>query len=334
MKVLVTGGTGYIGSHTTLALLCAGHETVLVDNYSNSGPETLAALRFLSGCAVPFFEGDIRDRRMLDAVFADSSFDAVFHFAALKAARESVAAPLRYYANNVSATVCLVEQMAAHDVRTLIFSSSATVYGAGLGPLTEDEPADPVNPYGRTKLMVEQMLRDLYDADSRWRVSILRYFNAAGAHNSGMLGDSPAGPPQNLLPRIAAVAAGDQAILEVYGDDHPTPDGTCIRDYIHVVDVAGAHVEALHHLRKRPQILTHNLGAGVGYSVLEVVRAFERVCGRAIPYRVVARRPGDIAVCYADPARARHAFGWEAVHGLDRICVDSWRWQLAKARQS
>ena len=331
MSVLVTGGTGYIGSHTALELLCAGHEVVLLDNYSNSSPSTLEALRVLAGREIPFVEGDVCDGGLLDGVFAAHGTSAVLHFAALKAAGESVLEPLGYYANNVAGTLCLLERMAAHGIRTLVFSSSAAVYGAASSALTEDAPTRPESPYGRTKLMAEQLLHDLYAADADWRVSVLRYFNAVGAHPSGRLGDNPSGPLRNLLPVVGHVAAAPGECLDVFGGDYPTPDGTCVRDYLHVADIARAHLAALHHLGGRPQLSTHNLGTGLGHSVLEVIGAYERAAGRRIPYRILGRRPGDVAVSRADPSRARKELGWAATYGLDRICADCWRWQRSRS---
>ena len=331
MKVLLTGGAGYIGSHCALELLAAGYEPVLLDNFSNTSAGALAALGTLAGRDLPFVAGDVRDGRALDGVFDRHRFGAVLHFAGAKAAGESVREPQHYYANNVAGTAVLLDRMAAHGVKTLVFSSSAAVYAGAATPLSEDAPTDPDTPYGRTKLMGETMLRDQHAADPQWRISILRYFNAAGAHPGGGLGDGLWGAATNLLPRIAEVALGRRACLEVYGDDHPTPDGTCVRDYLHVLDVARAHVLALGRLARPPGLSTHNLGAGRGHSVLEVVAAFERASGLAVPVRVVGRRPGEVAVSRADATRARAELGWCAWHDLDRICEDVWRAQSARS---
>ena len=330
MKVLVTGGAGYIGSHTAVALIDAGHDVMLLDNLSNSSERAVAALRVLTGRDIPFARGDIGDAAFLDSVFADGAFDAVVHFAALKAVAESVAEPLRYYQNNVSGTACLLERMAAHDLRAIVFSSSATVYGAAsTAPINEQSPLAPTTPYGRTKLAAENMLRDLHAAQPDWRISILRYFNPIGAHPSGMMGEAPQEVPANLLPYVAQVAVGRRAELRVFGDDYPTPDGTCIRDYVHVMDLACGHVKALEYLAETSRLAVHNLGTGQGHSVLEVVCAFEKACGRPVPYRVVGRRPGDVPVSFADASRAGEELGWSATHDLARMCEDTWRWQSA-----
>ena len=327
MRVLVTGGAGYIGTHAAVELLAAGYEVVLLDNFSNSSPRALCALGELAGGPVPLVQGDVRDAALLDRVFGDGGVSAVMHFAALKASGESVAEPLAYYANNVAGTVTLLERMAAHGVRTLVFSSSAAVYGDGVSPFDEQAPTAPTNPYGRTKLMAESCIRDLCAGEPGWRVAILRYFNAAGAHPSGRLGEDPPATPNNLLPCIGQVALGERTALDIFGDDYPTADGTCVRDYLHVVDLARAHVRALVCLGGGPGLSICNLGTGRGHSVLEVVRAFERASGRAIACRFVRRRPGDVAVLCADPARARRELGWAAVNDLDRICADFWRWR-------
>lgn len=328
MKTLVTGGAGYIGSHTAVELLGAGHGVVVLDNLSNSTFAAVEAVRSLTGADVPFVECDIRDAAGLDRVFAGAGFDAVLHLAALKAVGESSAEPLRYYDNNVAGTACLLDRMRAHGVWTLVFSSSAAVYGdAPRMPVREDCPPAPRSPYARTKLVGEHLLHDLQTTDRRWRISILRYFNAVGAHPSGGLGEDPAGVPANLLPFAAQVAAGRRRRLDIFGADYPTPDGTGVRDYLHVVDLARGHVKALERLAASPGISVHNLGTGKGHSVLEVVRRLERASGRPVPRRTAARRPGDVAVCYADPAKARAELDWSAAYGLDRICADLWRWQ-------
>ena len=326
--ILVTGGTGYIGSHTCIELLAAGHELVVVDNFSNSKPAVLDRMRQIAGREFVFHEGDIRDRAFLRTVFTARRIDAAIHFAGLKAVGESVAQPLRYYDNNVSGSVALCEVMAEHGVKALVFSSSATVYGDPQSvPIREDFPLSATNPYGRSKLIVEDILRDTFRADPDWRIGLLRYFNPVGAHPSGLIGEDPNGIPNNLMPFISQVAVGQRAALSVFGGDYPTPDGTGVRDYIHVVDLARGHLAALQALAGQPGLMTVNLGTGCGYSVLEVVRAFERASGRPIAYRIVDRRPGDIACCYADPALAANLLGWGAERGLDEMCQDAWRWQ-------
>ncbi len=332
MRILVTGGAGYIGSHTCLELLNAGHEVVVVDNLSNSKEEALRRVGELAGPdaarRLTLHRVDLLDRAALDAVFGRAPVDAVIHFAGLKAVGESVAIPLRYYHNNVTGTLILCEVMAAHGVRNLVFSSSATVYGdPARVPITEDFPLSATNPYGRTKLMIEDILRDLGRADPAWNAILLRYFNPVGAHASGRIGEDPNGIPNNLMPFVAQVAVGRLPELRVFGNDYPTPDGTGIRDYIHVVDLALGHLAALDRLAANPGVVAYNLGTGRGYSVLEMVAAFEKVTGRQIPYRIVARRPGDVAVSYADPTRAQAELGWRAVRGLADMCADTWRWQ-------
>ena len=328
MNVLVTGGAGYIGSHTVVELLAAGYDVSILDNFSNASPAALEAVRRIAGRDVALVQADIGDVKALDAVFHATRFDAVIHFAALKAVGESVAEPLRYYRNNVSATATLLDRMAAHDVKTIVFSSSAAVYGEPqANPIPEDAPTAPASPYGRSKLMVETMLRDLHAADPSWRISILRYFNAVSAHPSGVLGEDPVGTPANLLPYVAQVATEQGAVLPVFGDDYPTPDGTGVRDYLHVADLARGHVRALKYLAAGPRLAVHNLGTGRGSSVLEVLRAFESASGQSIRRRIVARRPGDIATCIADPARAKAELGWQAQHDLADCCRDLWRWR-------
>ena len=330
MKVLVTGGAGYIGTHIAVELAQAGHEPVLFDNFSNASWRAVAAVRGLAGREIRCWNGDVRDPDRLDEVFADG-FDAVIHLAALKAAGESLRAPMRYYANNVAGSTCLLERMDAHRVRTLVFSSSASVYRVAgpddLAPRSEASPIAPTSPYGRTKHIVEELLRDLCTADSRWRVSVLRYFNAVGAHPSGAIGESPGASTRTLLPCIAEVAAGRRESLDVFGADYPTRDGTCIRDYLHVTDLARAHVQALDYLQQASGLALHNLGSGRGHTVLEAVRAFERVCGRTIPHCIAERRPGDVPVCVADPRLARKELAWSADRNLEHICADLWRWQ-------
>ncbi len=327
-SILVTGGAGYIGSHTCVELLNAGHQVVVLDNLSNSNSRSLDAVRRVTNQTLEFVEGDIRNAGALDALFATHQIDAVVHFAGLKAVGESVERPLQYYDNNVNGTLQLITAMRAHDVKTLVFSSSATVYGDPARiPATEDLPTDATNPYGRSKLIIEHMLRDLHRADPEWRISLLRYFNPVGAHASGELGEDPRGTPNNLLPYIAQVAIGRLPYLRVFGNDYPTRDGTGVRDYIHVVDLARGHLAALNYLAQGPQLAVHNLGTGHGSSVLEAITAFETACGKSIPYRVVERRPGDIAECYADTSKAQRELGWHAQFDLDDMCRDAWHWQ-------
>jgi UDP-glucose 4-epimerase len=330
--VLLTGATGYIGSHTCVEVMAAGWDPVIVDNLSNSSVRVLDRLEKIVGRRPTFVEADVRDPEAMGRVFREFRFDAVIHFAGLKAVGESVADPLRYYENNVAGTIVLIDAMRRHDVKRIVFSSSATVYGiAEKMPLTEDSPLAPINPYGHTKLMVEQILRDMVVADPQWRTMLLRYFNPVGAHASGLIGEDPAGIPNNLMPFVAQVAVGRQLRLRIYGSDYPTADGTGVRDYIHVVDLALGHVAALAALADdgTPREAIFNLGTGRGHSVLEVVKSFEAASGRKIPYEIVGRRPGDAATCYADPSRARMLLGWEAQRGLDEMCVDAWRWQSA-----
>jgi len=328
-KILVTGGAGYIGSHTCIALLDAGYELIVLDNFSNSKSIALERVQKISGKTLSFYEADVRDRSALRNVFKGHAIDGVIHFAGLKAVGESVAKPLNYYDNNFCGTVALCDVMAEFGVRNLVFSSSATVYGDPHAvPITEDFPVGATtNPYGGTKLIVEQLLRDLYKSDSAWRIGVLRYFNPVGAHESGMIGEDPNGIPNNLMPFLAQVAVGRRESLQIFGGDYPTPDGTGVRDYIHVVDLAHGHVAALNYLAKNDGLFTVNLGTGNGYSVLDMVRSFQKAIGRDIPYQIVERRAGDIACCYADPALAKEMLGWVAQLGIDRMCQDSWRWQ-------
>ena len=326
--ILLTGAAGYIASHTWLSLQAAGFHVVGVDDFSNSSPLVLDRLRELGGHEVVFERANVCDAAAMDALFTRHRIDAVVHFAALKAVGESTQRPLAYYANNLGGLLNTCRAMQAHGVRRFVFSSSATVYGDPTKlPLTEDAPLSATNPYGQTKLMGETILHDLGASDPAWQTACLRYFNPVGAHESGRIGEDPRGTPNNLMPYVAQVAIGRRAELSVYGDDYGTPDGTGVRDYIHVTDLADGHVAALQRLLDAPGSLTVNLGTGRGYSVLDVVQAYARASGRAIPYRVVARRPGDVAACYADPARARQLLGWQARHDLDRMCADSWRWQ-------
>jgi len=326
--IFVTGGAGYIGSHTCVELLNAGHTVTVFDNLSNSQPEALQRVERITGKSVHFIEGDIRDQAALTAALQASQPTAVIHFAGLKAVGESVAQPLHYYDNNVVGTLCLLRAMQAAAVKTLVFSSSATVYGDPQRlPLTEDHPLSATNPYGQTKLVIENMLRDLYRSDAVWRIAILRYFNPVGAHASGLIGEDPQGVPNNLLPYVAQVAVGRRDCLNVWGNDYPTPDGTGVRDYIHVVDLALGHLAALDQLGQAPQCLTVNLGTGTGYSVLDMVRAFSAASGRPIAYQFSPRRAGDVAACYADPALAQQRLGWRAERDLATMCADAWRWQ-------
>ena len=332
-SILVTGGAGYIGSHTCLELLDAGHRVVVVDNLDNSVEESLHRVRRLTGREIGFHQVDICDGPALAAVFAGNRFDAVIHFAGLKAVGESSAIPLRYYDNNITGTLELLKVMAANECFNLVFSSSATVYGdPATVPITEDFPLSATNPYGRTKLFIEEILRDVCAADPRWTAVLLRYFNPIGAHESGLIGEDPQGTPNNLMPYIMQVAVGQRPRLSVFGDDYDTPDGTGVRDYIHVVDLARGHVAAIDRLAGFEGCVPVNLGTGQGYSVLEMVAAAEAASGRPVPYEVVARRPGDIAVCYADPSTAAARLGWRAERGIATMCADHWRWQEANPR--
>jgi len=326
--ILLTGATGYIGSHTWLELLLAGNRVIGLDNFINSSPLALSRIESLAGQKLEFIEGDVCDRAFLERVFNQYPIKGVIHFAALKAVGESVTQPLRYYQNNLAGLFTLLEVMQAHDCKNFVFSSSATVYGdPSVVPINESSPVQPTNPYGQTKLMSEQVLRDLEVSDPNWRVAYLRYFNPVGAHESGLIGEDPRGIPNNLTHLVARVAAGRMPELKVYGDNWSTPDGTGVRDYIHVVDLAQAHVKAVEYLLAGRDSLTVNLGTGQGYSVMDVLKAYSDVVGRPIPYQVVDRRPGDIATCYADPSLAEKLLGWKARRNLDQMCADSWRWQ-------
>jgi UDP-glucose 4-epimerase len=328
MKVMVTGGAGYIGSHTCVELLGAGHDVVVVDNLCNSSEESLRRVERIAGRGLVFERADIRDAAALERIFSQHAIDAVIHFAGLKAVGESVQQPLRYYQNNVEGTLTLCETMARHAVFDLVFSSSATVYGdPHTVPITEDFPLSATNPYGRSKLMVEEILRDLGKADSRWNLILLRYFNPVGAHASGLIGEDPNGIPNNLVPYITQVAVGKLEQLAVFGNDWPTPDGTGVRDYIHVVDLAIGHLRALDKLRQAPGVVAYNLGTGQGYSVLDMIAAVEKASGKKIGYRFAARRSGDIASCYADPSFAATELNWRAERGIDEMTRDAWNWQ-------
>lgn len=329
MRVLVSGGAGYIGSHTVLQLIAAGHDVVVVDSFANAKPSVVGRLEALTGMPLDVRSFDLTDHDKTEHLFADEQIDAVIHFAGFKAVGESVSKPLEYYENNLVSTFSLVRAMRRHNVRKLVFSSSATVYGDNAQvPMQEDAPTSATNPYGWTKVMNEQVLRDMAVADPTWRIALLRYFNPVGAHPSGTIGEDPSGIPNNLMPFIAQVAVGRREKLAIYGDDYPTPDGTGVRDYIHVEDLAAGHVAALHRLAATDTAVnTWNLGTGHGTSVLEMLHAFEQAVGHDLPYEVVDRRPGDIAASYADPTRAEAELGWKATHTVDDMCVDTWRWQ-------
>ncbi|HED12362.1 MAG TPA: UDP-glucose 4-epimerase GalE [Gammaproteobacteria bacterium] len=328
-KILVTGGAGYIGSHTCVELLNAGFEVVVIDNLCNSKRSSLDRVhRITNNKAIPFVQADLLDTKTLDSVFTTYQPVAVVHFAGLKAVGESVSLPLQYYRNNVCGSVNLLRAMQEHGVRNIVFSSSATVYGEPASlPIKEEFPLSAANPYGQSKLMIEEMLKDLYRSDPAWNISILRYFNPVGAHCSGLIGESPQGIPNNLMPYISQVAVGKLSALAVFGNDYPTTDGTGVRDYIHVVDLARGHIKALEKLTCNPGLMIHNLGTGRGVSVLELVMAFERASGKPVPYKVTERRAGDIASCYADPTLAQQQLGWQAEKGLQQMCEDTWRWQ-------
>ncbi|MBU9738386.1 UDP-glucose 4-epimerase GalE [Diplocloster agilis] len=328
MSILVTGGAGYIGSHTCVELLNAGYEVVVVDNLCNSSEESLKRVEEITGKTLKFYRADLLDRDAMEEIFEDERIDSVIHFAGLKAVGESVQKPLEYYYNNVTGTLVLCDVMRKHGVKDIVFSSSATVYGnPHTVPIREDFPLSVTNPYGRTKLMLEEILQDLHVADSEWNVILLRYFNPIGAHKSGRIGENPKGIPNNLMPYITQVAIGKLTRLGVFGNDYDTPDGTGVRDYIHVVDLANGHVKAIEKLKSKEGVSIYNLGTGNGYSVLDMVKAFEKASGREIPYEIKPRRAGDIAACYADPSKAKAELGWEAQYGLEEMCEDSWRWQ-------
>jgi UDP-glucose 4-epimerase len=328
MKILVTGGAGYIGSHTCIELIKAGYDVVVVDNLCNSSLESLRRVESLVGCNIPFHEVDVRDKAALTQVFKQHSIDGVMHFAGLKAVGESVEKPIEYYDTNVGGTFILANLMREFGCKMFIFSSSATVYGdPRTVPIKENFPLSVTNPYGRSKLMVEEFLQDVFVADDRWHIALLRYFNPIGAHKSGLIGEDPNDIPSNLIPYISQVAAGKLEKLSIFGGDYDTSDGTGVRDYIHVVDLAKGHVKALQALENKPQVLTVNLGTGNGYSVLDMVKAFEKASGKKVPYQIVGRRPGDIATCYTDPTYAAERLDWKAKYELDEMCKDTWRWQ-------
>ena len=329
MNILVTGGAGYIGTHTCIKLIEAGHKIVVVDNYVNSKPEAVRRVKEITGTEFPFYFADVCDISAMKKIFAENRIDAVIHFAGLKAVGESVKLPLKYYDNNLTSTLVLLKVMEEFGVKNFVFSSSATVYGNPASvPITEDFPLSTTNPYGSTKLMIEQILKDLWKADPSFNPVILRYFNPVGAHESGRIGEDPNGIPNNLVPYITQVAIGRLKRLRVFGGDYPTPDGTGVRDYIHVVDLAAGHVAALKKFEKPCGLQIYNLGTGHGYSVLEIVNAFRKATGKEIPYDIVERRPGDIPTCYADSGKAERELGWRAEKTLDDMCADSWRWQM------
>lgn len=326
MTILVTGGAGYIGSHACVELLDAGYDLIVFDNFSNSKPEVIQKIKQITHKDFKFYQADLLDQTAMEQIFAENQIDAVVHFAGLKAVGESVETPLKYYHNNVAGTLVLCQTMAKYKVKRMVFSSSATVYGnPHTVPIKEDFPLSTTNPYGSTKLMIENILRDLYTSDRDWSIALLRYFNPIGAHKSGLIGEDPNGIPNNLMPYIVRVAAGQLEILSVFGNDYPTKDGTGVRDYIHVVDLSLGHLKALEKISQTKGVEAYNLGTGQGYSVLEVITTFEKATGQKVNYQIAARRPGDIATCYADPTKAKLELGWEATRGLEEMCADSWR---------
>ena len=328
MKILVTGGAGFIGSHTCVELLNHGYEVVVVDNLYNAHREALKRVQEITGKTLTFYEIDLRDEEALDNVFEKEAVDAVIHFAALKAVGESVQIPLDYYHNNLTGSLILCKTMKKHHVKNLVFSSSATVYGnPKTVPISEDFPLSVTNPYGRTKLMLEEIFTDLHKSDPEWNIILLRYFNPIGAHKSGRIGENPNGIPNNPLPYVSFVAVGKLPFVQVFGNDYPTKDGTGVRDYIHVVDLAIGHIKALEKLQDKPGIAVYNLGTGVGYSVLDIIHSFEKACKKEIPYKIVDRRAGDIATCYANPEKAKSELNWTARYGIEEMCEDAWRWQ-------
>lgn len=328
-NILVTGGSGFIGSHTVVELLNAGYGVIVIDNLSNSSKEALDRVEKITGNSVKFYKEDLLDEEALSDIFDKENISSVIHFAGLKAVGESCKIPLAYFNNNITGTINLLRVMEKYNVRSLVFSSSATVYGKPASvPVKEDFPLSVSNPYGRTKLIIEDMLRDIYSADKSWDIALLRYFNPIGAHESGEIGENPNGIPNNLLPYISKVAAGELETVNVFGDDYDTPDGTGVRDYIHVSDLAEGHIKALVKLSSHPGLVTYNLGTGKGYSVLEIIHSFEKACGKKIPYNITERRPGDIDMCYADPGKAKEELGWVAKRGIDKMCEDAWRWQV------
>ncbi|AIE81884.1 UDP-glucose 4-epimerase [Bacillus cereus] len=329
MAILITGGAGYIGSHTCIELLNNNYKIIVVDNLSNSSIESLNRVKEITGKQFEFYKEDVLNREKMNEIFLENNIEAVMHFAGFKAVGESTIIPLTYYYNNIISTIVLCDVMQKHNVKNFIFSSSATVYGIPkTSPITEEFPLSVTNPYGQTKLMIEQIMRDVAKADDEWSIALLRYFNPFGAHQSGRIGEDPNGIPNNLMPYVTQVAVGKLKELNIFGNDYPTKDGTGVRDYIHVVDLAKGHVKALEKVLKTKGIEAYNLGTGKGYSVLEMVKAFEKVSGKKIPYKVIGRRPGDVAICFADVSKAKRELGWEAEYGLEEMCVDSWRWQV------
>ena len=324
--ILVTGGAGFIGSHTSVELLDAGYDIAIIDNFSNSKPEMIDKIAEITGKDFKFYEADLLDRPAVEKIFEENKIDAVIHFAGLKAVGESVEKPMEYYHNNIGATLVLCETMRKYGCKKIVFSSSATVYGDPASvPITEDFPLHTTNPYGSTKLMIENILQDIFVSDNDWSIALLRYFNPIGAHKSGLIGESPNGIPNNLVPYIAQVAVGIREHLNVFGDDYNTPDGTGVRDYIHVVDLSLGHIKALEKISEKSGVYIWNLGTGNGYSVLEVLHAYENACGKELPYKIVDRRPGDIAMCYADTSKSKEELGWVALRGITEMCEDSWR---------
>jgi len=329
MAILVTGGAGYIGSHTCIELLNNNYKIIVVDNLSNSSIESLNRVKEITGKQFEFYKESVLNREKMNEIFLRNNIEAVIHFAGFKAVGESTTIPLTYYYNNIISTIILCDVMQKHNVKKFIFSSSATVYGIPkTSPITEEFPLSVTNPYGQTKLMIEQIMRDVAKADDEWSIALLRYFNPFGAHKSGRIGEDPNGVPNNLMPYVTQVAVGKLKELNIFGNDYPTKDGTGVRDYIHVVDLAKGHVKALEKVLETKGIEAYNLGTGKGYSVLEMVKAFEKVSGKKIPYKVIGRRPGDVAICFADVSKAKRELGWEAEYGLEEMCVDSWRWQV------
>lgn len=329
MAILITGGAGYIGSHTCIELLNNNYKIIVVDNLSNSSIESLNRVKEITGKQFEFYKESVLNREKMNEIFLENNIEAVIHFAGFKAVGESTTIPLTYYYNNIISTIVLCDVMQTHNVKNFIFSSSATVYGIPkTSPITEEFPLSVTNPYGQTKLMIEQIMRDVAKADDEWSIALLRYFNPFGAHQSGRIGEDPNGIPNNLMPYVTQVAIGKLKELNIFGNDYPTKDGTGVRDYIHVVDLAKGHVKALEKVLKTKGIEAYNLGTGKGYSVLEMVKAFEKISGKKIPYKVIGRRPGDVAICFADVSKAKRELGWEAEYGLEEMCVDSWRWQV------
>jgi len=328
MKILVTGGSGYIGSHTCIELIKAGYQVVVVDNLCNSSIESLKRIENLYSCKISFHKEDVRNQEAMRSIFKQYNFDGVIHFAGLKAVGASISMPIEYYSSNVGGAIAIMEVMKEQNCRTLVFSSSATVYGnPHKVPIKEDFPLSATNPYGRSKLMIEDLLRDVFISENSWSIGLLRYFNPVGAHKSGLIGEDSNNIPNNLMPYISQVAVGNLEKVHIFGGDYKTPDGTGVRDYIHVVDLAKGHLKALQVLKNKPQLLTANLGSGKGYSVLDMIKAFERASGKKIPHQIVARRAGDISICYADPSYALEALGWKAKFKLNEMCEDTWRWQ-------